>query len=706
MNEAQAHRSTEEQMALEQRIEAIGAGLMRKVDEQVSYRVSLERRWVEDLYQYNGQYDPETQARLEQSASRSRVFVNVTRPKANAVEASLVDMLYPTDDKNYGIRNTPVPELQRALKNDAPVQGPTAMMPGASAPLSVAQQAQALLDEAEDRAEEMEKEIDDQLKEAGYNAKSRDVIHDAVVLGTGVIKAPVVVGRTRQSWRNIGASSSGRETHVMEVIEDHRPSAERVSPWDFFPDMSAIRLEQAEFTFERHYMTAREVRQLAKNPGFQVEQIRKLLKEQATTHRSNSDHLDQMRAISGLQTLADDTRFEIWEYHGPIDKEDLVACGCEEYDEEEDPMDEVEGVVWFCGPHVLKAVLNPMESDERPYSVFCWEEDDTSIYGFGVPYQARNAQRVINSTWRMILDNGGLSVGPQVVIDSEQIEPADNVWEIRGGKVWWKKGGIASMDQAFKLFDVPSRQNELERIFLTAMRLVDEETSTPMTMQGEHAPHLPDTARGMSILMNNSNAITRRAVKNFDDHFTVPVIRRFYHWNMQFNEKDEIKGDFEPVARGTAALLVKEQQQQALLQFLAMTANPNDLPLTNRPELLRKTAQAMHLDADDAVLTDEEIEALQKQMREAGQANPDELRYQHEYKMHQEKLADLSQEREARMMEREIDREIAITKMMTEKDISYQQIEARLKEMLVSTRVKRQNAVDEMTLKTQMGQGI
>jgi hypothetical protein len=452
-------------------------------------------------------------------------------------------------------------------------------------------------------------------------------------------------------------------------------------------------------------MTAREVRQLAKNPGFQIEQIRKLLKEESNTHRSSSDYLDQMRAISGLQTLADDTRYEIWEYHGPMDKEDLIACGCEEYDED-DPMDEAEGVVWFCGPYVLKAIINPMESDERPYSVFCWEEDDTSIFGFGVPHQSRNPQRVINSTWRMILDNGGLSVGPQIVMDNEQIEPADGVWEIRGGKVWWKKGGVSNIDQAFKLFDIPSRQGELERIFLTAMRLIDEETSTPMTMQGEHAPHLPDTARGMSILMNNSNAITRRGVKNFDDNFTVPVIRRFYDWNMQFNPRDDIKGDFEPFARGTAALLVKEQQQQALLQFLGMTANPNDLPLTNRPELLRKTAQAMHLDAEDAVLSDEEIEARQKAAAETGQANPDELRYQHEYRMHQEKLADSDQERQSRLTEREIDREIAITKLMTEKDISYAQIEAKLKELLVSSRVKRQNAVDEMTLKTQMGQGI
>ena len=82
----------------------------------------------------------------------------------------------------------------------------------------------------------------------------------------------------------------------------------------------------------------------------------------------------------------------------------------------------------FANDRVIKVSLNPMDSDERPYSVFNWEKDESSVFGFGVPYLMRNPQRVINAAWRMMMDNAGLSVADQLVINKELLSPADGSW--------------------------------------------------------------------------------------------------------------------------------------------------------------------------------------------------------------------------------------------------------------------------------------
>lgn len=674
------------------RMSAFGSKLQRLADERVAGRIEIEKRWLEDLYQYNGKYDSETQSRLAASASKSKVFVNITRPKSNTIEARLVDMLFPTDDKNWGIDPTPVPRLGEALRDEDP-----AVRDAANMTMAI----------AKERAESMEREIDDQLKEAKYNIKARDLIHQAVVLGTGVIKAPVVVNNDRRKWGSAGATSEGQEIYSLMQVEDKRPSVEVVDVWNFFPDTNVPTIDDGESVLERHYLTRRQLRNLSKRPGFNLEAVRFLLGTDPKEYRTTSTHLSSLREIAGLPMSDDDKRYEVWEYHGPIDKEDLTACGCEV--DEEDPLEEYEGVVWFCGPTVLKAVVNPMESGDYPYSVFCYEKDDAGPFGFGVPYELRDAQRVVNAAWRMTLENGGLSVGPQVVVDRSAVTPADGNWELAPRKVWYfnSNHGTRQVSQVFQAFDIPSRQDQLQNILLTALRLADEETATPIIAQGDNAAHMPDTARGMSMLMNNANAVTRRVVKNFDDDVTTPVIARFYDWNMQFGKRDEIKGDYEVVARGTAALMVKEQQQQALLQFMGMTANPVDAQYMKRPALLRKTAQAMHLDEDELVMTDDELQAAQQQQAEAGGGGDLEaMKLDLQYKMHQEKLADIQADREFRLQERQMEMDIAMVKLAQERDLTTEQLRSRLKEVLMSNQVKRQNFVDEAMLKMRAGEGI
>ena len=95
--------------ALALRLSAIVGTLEAMASKRETLRTSVEDRWLADIEQYHGKYDAATLERLR-GKGRSEIFANLTRPKTNTVEAKLFDMLFPTDDKNWDIQPSPVPQ--------------------------------------------------------------------------------------------------------------------------------------------------------------------------------------------------------------------------------------------------------------------------------------------------------------------------------------------------------------------------------------------------------------------------------------------------------------------------------------------------------------------------------------------------------------------------------------------------------------------
>jgi hypothetical protein len=293
----------------------------------------------------------------------------------------------------------------------------------------------------------------------------------------------------------------------------------------------------------------------------------------------------------------------------------LRACGCEV---SEDALNEVDGVVLFIGNIVIKADLNPLETQEFNYSTFIYERDDSSIFGYGVPNLINNPQRMVNGAIRTMLENAGLSSGPQIVVNREVIEPADGNWTLSARKIWFMKGFNTRLRDVFDAFEINSHQPELMGLFQLGQQLADDVTALPMLAQGEKGD-APDTATGMSMLMNSANTVLKRAVKQFDDNVTSPMIQRFYDWNMQNSDKADIKGDFTIEPRGSSALLVKETQTAGLLKTMEFAANPIWTPLTKLTGLYRKAIESQRLNPDEIVKDDEEIEKDAQRQAESQQ---------------------------------------------------------------------------------------
>lgn len=608
----------EHELEVAERLHIFASRLNRLVSEQVAKRSQIEQRWLDDIRQYHGEYASEEVTRLAR-AKGSEIFVNITRNKTNAAEARLQDMLFPTDDRNFGIYATPVPELDFISQQQ----------PENEEDANTVEMARQINSKANDAAIAMQDVIDDQLLESRYHIKARDIIHDACQLGTAILKGPVIIGRTKKRWDIMPDGMS-----VMQVVEALEPTVERIDPWDFYPDMSAKTISEAEFVFERRRLSKKQLRDMARLPGVLVSQLREIVKEGAQSSHIAKDFTDDIRNITGINTVGEGNKYEVFEYHGPISKSELIDAmrmsdDGESYEDEEiDELDdEVEATVFFSGNRVIKVALNPMDSDERPFSVFNWEKDESSIFGFGVPCLMRSAQKVINASWRMMMDNAGLSVADQLVVNKELLYPADGSWNMTPKKIWYLKDKTRSVQEAFASFATPSHQVELANIFSMARQLADEETNLPLIAQGEMGQHTTKTSSGMAMLMNSSNIVLRKAVKNWDDDITRPLITRFYDWNMQFSERPDVKGDFSIEARGSGALLVREKQQENLMIYSNLSMSvPEFAKRRDWAELDREIAKSLELPYDQITLDDQEIaemeeeqQAMQEQMMQMQQ---------------------------------------------------------------------------------------
>ena len=103
MNEAQECRPLVD-------IGTLAARLKAELDDAMQARKMVEDRWLQDLRQYRGQYEPAVQERLKKYR-RSQVYYRLTTQKVNTLVARLMDLLFPQKTKNWGIEPTPDPML-------------------------------------------------------------------------------------------------------------------------------------------------------------------------------------------------------------------------------------------------------------------------------------------------------------------------------------------------------------------------------------------------------------------------------------------------------------------------------------------------------------------------------------------------------------------------------------------------------------------
>ena len=717
-----------------EKLQSFGSSLGGQRDEWIRSRGSygVDKRWIEDEDQYNGK-DNIAKAASQMMTSveqgypvttqmakphRSTVFIGMTRQKTNAAEARLADILLPTDDRNWGIQPTPDPQLMGMSKDNkaAMDQQGQPVMGEDGQPARVRDVVKAVLEMANKKALAMQTEIEDQLVECNYNGELRKMIHDAAVLGTGVVKGPIVTNRTRKAWQPI-TDNTGQTVHQVEIVQEISPASFRVDPRNVWPDPGCGEsVHNGKGIYEREQITAKQIRDLAKQPGFLKAQLRKVLEEgpkQSATLRELTD--EDQRDMTRLT-------YEMWTYWGEVDHDDLEASGVDVG--EKDELRSVSACVVMINNTVVKAFLNPLEGGDIPYDFYVWEKVAGTIWGYGIPYLMRSQQKVLNAAWRQMMDNAGVSSGPQIVIKPGAIQPADKQWQLSARKIWYATDDIDDVRKAFSTFEFNSHQAELAGIIKMATELADAETGVPTIMQGEKGA-APDTVGGMQMLMNSANVVLRRLVKQFDDMVTKPHIRRYYDYNMMYNEDEEIKGDFTIDARGSSALVVRDIQNQSFLNLLAAGANPIYGMYLDTQKLFEKALQAQHIDPAEVFKPEEEIEQIKEAQKQAAAQGPApdpamavaqvraqaemqkvQLQNQGDLQELQVRQAIAAQEADLHIMQLEMTREIEMLKLSNSQNISLEKIKAQLADTAMKERSRKELFAAERDLALKTGSGI
>lgn len=603
--------------AEDEAIDALGQRLTAQFAEVVAERKPYEDQWLKDLRQYQGKHDPEDLAKM--SRNKSQAFVNKTRVKVKTMDARVMDMMFPSgSDKNWAIKPIdiakPTPELKHQMRLkliEEMAKIGKEMVPDDS------QIEEALADAVKSSAKKMTQTIADQLTEGKWQEKGQDVVHSGHLSGIGYMKGPMMEERSHQRWELVEDKETKKFDYQVKKGTSLKPYFEYVPIWNVYPDISEMEPEYWSYIFQRHVMPKHEVRRLAKRKDFNGDVMRKYLVEHPQGDAGWLYHETEIKNINEKMDAVKDrkNKYQLLEYWGYVDGSDLAEHGHNISDEEMNK--EFWANIWILGDKVVKAVLNPSDVKSNLYHVYRFEKDDTSPMGVSIPSIIEGPQKLLNASYRAALDNAAISAGPQFEINVDLLDKSENPTEVYPFRIWMRKGrGNEARAAAVKVFNIDSHVPELLRLAQEFERILDEVSSIPSYQHGEADKGVGRTVGGLSMLMGAANITVKDVVRNFDA-LTKSFILSMYHWNMQFNEDREIRGDYEIKVTGSSSLVAKELLAQSLINFASIVnADPEGSLIVKKDDMYRGIANATDL-PEDLVRSETEIEKLKIRAQQA-----------------------------------------------------------------------------------------
>lgn len=602
----------------EEKFSNLASTINGKLQTRMGFRKQKENQWLESMRLYLGSLSsynivtsdyPFGYPNGNERTNIHRPEYNIIRNKCNLAMAQTITNQFAAGDKNWALKAPPVCDMdpqdyaqsaQQMMALAAQKQPQTQNQQPQQPPQPPTPEEVCLF-----RADLMEKEIENHLIESKYGMEMRKAMADRVILGTGVIKGPKNAGKQKKIYVK-QMTSDNKPIRVPQYVAEKVPCLYRVNLWFWFPDETATEISQAEDSIEVHPMTKTDLIELAKHPGFFADQIEPCLDEEPRQY-TNSPFNDPAYLTQGINTLKN--KYLVLEYHGPLKKDDLKLMGLD--DLSDSPLDEIYGEVWVCNNRIIRIDLEDIEGCYHiPYKVCVWEPDPATVFGFGIPMLTRDQQRVVNEAYKMILDNAGVSAGPQVIVDTTLIKPADGGMACTPWKVWYSTEFGADTSKAITFFTPPNSFEGLSQLLSMAREFADDESSINTLIGGGiNTPQAADGgATGLMIMNQNATAPLFFKAEEWDDKITYPVIQDMYDWEMQYNPKDEIKGNFEVDVRTSTSYLRGLVEQQKLQQLFQEIAQGSPLgEWVNMDVLMEARLASMKLPYEGIVKSPQEV---------------------------------------------------------------------------------------------------
>lgn len=578
----------------------------------------IENIMLKGLRQRNGEYEADKLNQIKQQGG-SDIYMMITEVKCRAAESWLRDILLETGTPPWDLQSTPIPELEpdqlaeieRSFAADVVTiieregQAPDPARMGELREMVAQEYRFKLLQAADNRARGMKTKISDQFAQGGWGESFNDFITDLVTYPCAFIKGPIV---RRQRKLSYAKDEMGNTT--VEADEIIAPEFERVDPFRMYPEPGITNINDG-YLFEHHPLSRTELADLIGVPGYDDDAIREVL-DYGNGDSWISEDVELAKDEEERKFHAFDRPTEIYdavEFWGKVSGKMLVEWGLTE-EEVPDQAREYDANVWMVGNYVIKAVLNYDPLGEKPYAKTSFIKHPGAFWGKGIPEIIEDLQGVCNAAARALVNNMGISSGPQVEVNLERIPPNEDITQMHPWKIWQVTNDpLGSSSPAVRFNQPADNANTLMSVYERFSKLADDHSGIPSYVYGDlNVKGAGRTASGLSMLMGSAGKGIRQVVMHIDSDIIKPVVHRQFVYNMRYDEDESIKGDVEILPKGAVNLAVKETVNLRRIEFLNATANPVDMEIVGkegRSSILREVAKSLQMPVDEIIPTRE-----------------------------------------------------------------------------------------------------
>lgn len=600
--------------------------LRARWDAAYQAKLPIQRKMLDAARQRNGEYDA---ARMQdiRKFGGSEVFMHITETKCRSGEGWLRDILLDSGSPPWDLKPTPDPELSdeqqeviKQLVSERLLE--MVEMTGQAVGLGEQESVRVMAEQdyrnrvaevAHRRAGGMRRRISDQFAQGGWNTAFNEFITDLVTFPAAFIKGPIVRRRRKLGWA-VGASG---QTEV-ETTEELAPEYERVDPFRIYPEPGISHLNDG-YIFQHHRMTSADLAELIGVPGYDADAIGTVLSQSATpSWIQEAYEFEKDRTERKYQTYTKpEEAYDALEFWGKVRGRLLVDWGV--------PVESVPDVerhydanVWVVGNTVIKAVLNYDPLGEKPYAMTSFIKVAGAFWGKGIPELIEDTQAVCNAAARSLVNNMGISSGPQVGVNVDRLADGEKVTELFPWKIYqFKNDPFGTSAQPFSFFQPNSNASELLGVYEKFAKMADDHSGIPSYLSGDLDTYgAGRTASGLSMLMGAAGKGIRQVIMHIDNDIIKPIVQRQFIFNMRYDEDERIKGDAEVIARGAVNLAVREQVNVRRIEFLNYVAQNENLASivgrTGMAAIVRELAKSLQMPVDEVVPSKERMEFMDK----------------------------------------------------------------------------------------------
>jgi hypothetical protein len=595
---------------------------------------NIQQEIIDGYNRRNGKYD---QGKLSQikSANSSEVFIGVTGVKCRTFESWVHDVYMNAKRKRtWSLKPTPIVDLPeektKAIVNQVMsqlaqegLQGKE-MSPKEAYKKASDLRANYINDEykvAKESADAMSRLIHDQMVEGGWIKAFSEAIMDLSTSKACIIKGPIVRYRkTKTGWEKKKGKTVPKIEYKKVV------TFERVSPLDIYPARSSQTVDDGALC-EKTLISKDSLFANKEEPGYITENVEYILSTaqyaddlQYSSYEQEIDDLENRDTDKGYAGNNMSPNLEAIEFWVTVPGSKLPKLGIvKDLDGNKiNALKDYDVNAITINNCLVYVNLNHDPLSRRPYSVYGFTKEIGGFWYRGIPEIIKNEQDIVNAAARAMVNNLGISSGPQVVIpDINRIPEGEDITAMYPWKIWQGTNMSNTNAPLVDFFQPDSRSGEMLNIMNQAINLADETLELPTYhTTPEKAGTSTRTSSGLAMLMSSSNRGLKRILLGVDRYIFQTIIERLYDYNMMYDENEKIKGDMNFISDGVISMIMKEELSAKRLDLLKITNNEFDqkiLGMDGRAKILSDAMEALESDYDDIAPTKEKIEALIQQ---------------------------------------------------------------------------------------------